>query len=510
MPLPGHSRPLGALLSLCATLVIGCGGPRSAAPPAAREVRVPNPDIGADALAARKTAQLATADQFSVFYQFQFTDRVRESGITFVHHIVDDAGKQYKAVHYDHGNGIAVADVDGDGLYDIYFVNQVGGNELWKNLGGGRFRDITKESGVGLAGRISVAASFADIDNDGDQDLFVTTVRGGNVLFENDGHGHFKDISKEAGVDLVTHSSGAVFFDFDRDGLVDLLVCNVGQYTTDQKGPDGAYVGLADAFLGHTHPDRFEYPVLYRNTGRNLFKDVTADRRIAAVRLGRGCERGRSERRRLAGSLRAEHAGARALLREPGRAHVRRQDRRVLPQNALGRDGDQVLRLRQRRPPGSLHHRHALGHVRDHAAGPRKAEGRRASARAAAGRACRHVHLRQRPLPQHFEARRNGVRGDLRPRRRRELLAVGSERRGRERGRLGGHLHRVEHGLPAPIRDQLDALEQPRREVPGCRVPARHRAAHRRPDAHAVVRARLPDGRAGCRISAAASRGRSG
>jgi len=127
-----------------------------------------------------------------------------------------------------------------------------------------------------LAGRISVAASFADIDNDGDQDLFVTTVRGGNVLFENDGHGRFKDISKEAGVDLVTHSSGAVFFDFDRDGLVDLLVCNVGQYTTDQKGPDGAYVGLADAFLGHTHPDRFEYPVLYRNTGRNLFKDVTA------------------------------------------------------------------------------------------------------------------------------------------------------------------------------------------------------------------------------------------
>jgi hypothetical protein len=45
---------------------------------------------------------------------------------------VDDAGKTYKQVHYDHGNGIAVADVDGDGLYDICFANQVGGNELWK------------------------------------------------------------------------------------------------------------------------------------------------------------------------------------------------------------------------------------------------------------------------------------------------------------------------------------------------------------------------------------------
>ena len=53
--------------------------------------------------------------------------------------MVDDAGIDYKPVHYDHGTGLAVADVDGDGLYDIYFVNQVGGNELWKNLGGGKF-----------------------------------------------------------------------------------------------------------------------------------------------------------------------------------------------------------------------------------------------------------------------------------------------------------------------------------------------------------------------------------
>ncbi|MGH9141779.1 MAG: CRTAC1 family protein [Vicinamibacterales bacterium] len=266
-----------ALLSSGAVLACGCKASTSSAPSAPQEVRLPDPDVGADTLQARKRAQLDTVNQFTVFYQFQFADRIKESGITFVHHIVEDAGKHYKAVHYDHGNGIAVADVDGDGLYDIYFANQVGGNQLWKNLGGGRFSDITKEAGVGLADRISVAASFADTDNDGDQDLFVTTVRGGNVLFENDGHGHFKDVSRTAGVDLATHSSGAVFFDFDHDGLVDLLVCNVGQYTTDEKGPDGAYVGLADAFLGHTHPDRFEYPVLYKNTGHNQFRDVTAD-----------------------------------------------------------------------------------------------------------------------------------------------------------------------------------------------------------------------------------------
>jgi enediyne biosynthesis protein E4 len=239
------------------------------------QVRYPDPDIGVNSLAARARAQQQTADRFKVFYQFHFTDKRKESGITFVHHVVDDAAIDYKPVHYDHGSGIAVADVDGDGLFDIYFVNQFGENELWKNLGDGRFKNITKEAGVGLPGRISVTASFADLDNDGQQDLFVTTVLGGNALFENDGHGHFKDITKAAGLDLVAHSSGAVFFDYDNDGLLDLLVCNVGKYTNDKIGRQGQYIGLADAFSGHLYPERFEYPVLYKNLGHNRFQDVT-------------------------------------------------------------------------------------------------------------------------------------------------------------------------------------------------------------------------------------------
>jgi len=271
-------KGLARWLLILTLAVVPAGACRRPPPaPARREVPTPNPDVGVESLSARKAAQLAAVDQFKVFYQFHFADRLAASGISFHHHIVEDAGRHYKAVHYDHGSGIAVADVDGDGRYDIYFVNQVGGNELWKNLGGGRFQNITKEAGVALADRISVTASFADIDNDGDQDLFVTTVRGGNVLFENDGRGHFRDITKDAGVSLAAHSSGAVFFDYDNDGLVDLFVCNVGRYTTDTRGPDGAYVGLEDAFFGHLHPDRFEYPVLYKNTGQNKFKDVTAD-----------------------------------------------------------------------------------------------------------------------------------------------------------------------------------------------------------------------------------------
>ena len=126
---------------------------------------------GRDSLAARKKAQLEAANQFKVFHQFQFTDKLKESGITFSYHSVDDITKHMRMGHYDHGSAVAVADVDGDGLYDIYFANQVGGNELWKNLGGGKFKNITQEAGVGLPGRISVGAAFADIDNDGSEDL---------------------------------------------------------------------------------------------------------------------------------------------------------------------------------------------------------------------------------------------------------------------------------------------------------------------------------------------------
>ncbi len=198
-----------------------------------------------------------------------------ESGISFETRIVDDAGKAYKHVQYDHGTGLAAADVDGDGLADLYFVTQLGSNELWKNLGAGRFANLTDSAGLRLPDAIAVAASFADTDNDGDPDLFVTTVRHGNRFFENLGAGKFRDATVPAGLGYVGHSSGAVFFDYDGDGLLDLFVTNVGVYTTDQIGPGGYYVGMTDAFHGHTHPERAEASILYRNLGGNRFKDVS-------------------------------------------------------------------------------------------------------------------------------------------------------------------------------------------------------------------------------------------
>ena len=238
-------------------------------------------------LQAARTAQLATTGAFDVFADFRFTDRVADSGIAWEHRIVSDAGKTYKAVHYDHGNGVAVADVDGDGLLDLYFVTQVGANGLWRNRGGGRFEDVTAAAGVGLTDEIGVTASFGDIDNDGDPDLYVTTVRGGNHLFENDGGGRFGDISGAAGVDYDGHSSGAVFFDYDRDGRLDLFVTNVGRYTTDEIAGDGYryYVGFEeDAFQGHLFPERAEQSILYRNDGGNRFTDVSAEVGLQDIR----------------------------------------------------------------------------------------------------------------------------------------------------------------------------------------------------------------------------------
>jgi hypothetical protein len=229
-------------------------------------------------------AQRQAMTGVSAFHDFQFTDRIAESGITFKHGIVDDAGRTYKAAHYDHGNGMAIADVDGDGRLDIYFTSQVGGNQLWRNAGQGTapgngigFETITDSAGVGVPGKVSVSASFADIDNDGDEDLYVTTVRGGNVLFENDGHGKFRDITAAAGVGYVGHSSAAVFFDYDRDGRLDLFLVNVGRYTTNTIAGEGYqyYVAFEDAFSGHLKPERFERSILYHNEGGNRFVDVS-------------------------------------------------------------------------------------------------------------------------------------------------------------------------------------------------------------------------------------------
>lgn len=241
----------------------------------ANVIAVPENVLSPPWMEYRRNQQLATRDMFDVYNDFQFSDVIEESGIQFSHRCVDDSGKYWKPVHYDHGNGIAAADIDGDGFQDIYFTNQVGGNELYKNLGNGKFKNITEQATVALVNRVSVAASFADIDNDGDPDLFVTTIRQGNVLFENRGKGNFKDVTESSGLGYKGHSSAGLFFDFDRDGRLDLFLANVGVYTTDEVGNGGYFIGVDDAFGGHLRSERAERSRIYRNLGDLHFKDVS-------------------------------------------------------------------------------------------------------------------------------------------------------------------------------------------------------------------------------------------
>ncbi|MDG1890986.1 MAG: FG-GAP-like repeat-containing protein [Verrucomicrobiota bacterium] len=274
---PGHPQTIHALATDLAALQ-------------AEIINIPSDVQDPSWLDAQVRSQRESAKSIQAFHDFGFSDRRKESGIRFMHKIVDDSGKRFKGVHYDHGSGIVVADVDGDARLDIYFVNQVGGNELWRNLGDGKFEDITERAGVFVSDRIGVSAAFADIDNDGDPDLFVTALRKGNVLFENLGKGQFRNITAGSGLTYKGHPSSAVFFDYDRDGLLDLLVTNVGRYTTDEatqvtmegiRGEadigDQYYLGFEDAFAGHLKPERAEPSRLYRNIGKRRFADVSSE-----------------------------------------------------------------------------------------------------------------------------------------------------------------------------------------------------------------------------------------
>jgi hypothetical protein len=283
-PNPHRRAPvrLGAFGVLVAGLALAAAAAAQEGEPAERQkLYWPDPDAGVESLPARAEAQRKQAAETGVpAVEFRFTDRLPESGITFVHQTVDDAGRFYKAVHYDHGNGLAVADVDGDDLPDVYFTSQLGPNELWRNLGGGKLENVTEKAGVAVENEVGVSASFADTDNDGDPDLFVTTVNMGNHFFENLGEGKFREITGESGLGYKGHSSGAIFFDYNRDGLLDLFLTNIGRYTTSRVGRGGYFVGLEDAFSGHHHADRFEASILYENRGGNRFVDVTEERGI--------------------------------------------------------------------------------------------------------------------------------------------------------------------------------------------------------------------------------------
>jgi len=208
----------------------------------------------------------------------RFRESATEVGITWqMQFLSGEQGETFKINLYDHGCGLVVGDYDGDGFDDIYFLNQLGPNALYRNNGDGTFTEKAADAGVALGDRVCVGATFVDYDNDGWQDLYVTSTRGGNVLFRNLANGTFQNVTKDAGLTHIGHSQSPVFFDFDRDGHLDLFLTNTASWTKDAVDPatnrwigKGDIGGLATVVLSPK-----ENNILYRNDGKGHFVDVT-------------------------------------------------------------------------------------------------------------------------------------------------------------------------------------------------------------------------------------------
>jgi hypothetical protein len=185
--------------------------------------------------------------------------------------------------------GLAWIDYDGDGRLDLYLAQGHGDSAkafepgakrdaLWRNLGGGRFEDVTERAGLGDRG-YSMGAAVGDIDNDGDADLYVANF-GPNVLYLNHGDGTFSDGTAAAGVACPLWSTSAAFADLDGDGLLDLYVCN---YLLYDPRVHGACTGNPKKVPSYCHPNKFDGApdCLFLNLGGGRFRDVSKEAGIA-------------------------------------------------------------------------------------------------------------------------------------------------------------------------------------------------------------------------------------
>ena len=195
--------------------------------------------------------------------------------------------------------GVALFDYDNDGLLDIFFTNGAAipslektdssfSNRLFHNNGDGTFTDVTEKAGLAGIG-YSMGVAAGDYDNDGFVDLYVTGFNH-NQLFHNNGDGTFSDVTEKAGVAGMVPGIGkawavaAGWFDYNNDGLLDLLVVNYLNY--DLKTASACSVGKLPTYCS---PSDFQGTpnILYRNNGDGTFTDVSAASHIGQY-VGKG------------------------------------------------------------------------------------------------------------------------------------------------------------------------------------------------------------------------------
>jgi enediyne biosynthesis protein E4 len=210
---------------------------------------------------------------------FRLVDVTAQAGIRFVHN-TGGFGKKY--LPETMGPGCAFLDYDGDGWQDILIVNGTDFSPgsrrrtplaLYRNNRNGTFQDVTRQAGLDVP-MYGLGVAVGDYDNDGFPDIFISCV-GQSRLFRNTGRGTFIDATKQAGLlGREAFSTSALWLDYDRDGLLDLFVCNYVRWSPETdvfcpgEGGRKSYC-TPEAYRGATC-------WLFRNVGGGRFEDVTA------------------------------------------------------------------------------------------------------------------------------------------------------------------------------------------------------------------------------------------
>ena len=224
-----------------------------------------------------------------------FVEQAAASGLRFEH--VSGHAEAYYMPEIM-GGGAALFDMDGDGDLDAYLVqsgrlpgapgapelSDAPGNQLFENLGEGRFRDVSAGSGADHRG-YGNGVACGDADGDGDVDLYVTCV-GPNALLLNDGRGRFVEATQAAGVGDPGWGTSATFFDADGDGDLDLFVTNYLNWSIQSELNCADPLGRPD----YCSPKGYETPaadVFYRNLGDGKFRDESQSSGVGA-KLGTG------------------------------------------------------------------------------------------------------------------------------------------------------------------------------------------------------------------------------
>ncbi len=146
-------------------------------------------------------------------------------------------------LYFYNGGGVAVGDINNDGLPDLFFTaNRKGGNKLYLNKGNYQFQDITQKAGVNGTADWCTGVTMADVNNDGWLDIYVCAVagklnlKGHNLLYINNHDGTFTERSAEFGLDFLGYSTQSVFFDYNHDGKLDCFLLNQSNHSVETYG----------------------------------------------------------------------------------------------------------------------------------------------------------------------------------------------------------------------------------------------------------------------------------